>query len=222
MFSLQEKIEKMGGDLPVGQVQAADMLEAAKNGYEYKLDSSKTTWSLYRKTTQPVLMVNPNDAESAEMQLAAKIFHLKRGINQYIITQEALNPFSSTSPAEGVVNIDLETRSLLQALYFVSHGIDVPAEHEAQGLVTVTRDAAGTPFNWHQVTNGLFRVLSSKSKERPTNAHVAVQYKGYWFYIDDADQETKSTFSLLMELARMELAGGSSTGPVLTLPVGSR
>ena len=45
-----------------------------------------------------------------------------------------------------------------------------------------------------------FRVRSAKANERPPGAHVAIQYKGYWFYIDDIDQETKSTFSLLMEL----------------------
>ena len=51
---------------------------------------------------------------------------------------------------------------------------------------------------------------------------MAVQYKDYWFYIDDTDQETKSTFSLLMELARLELAGKSGPGPQLTLPVGGK
>ncbi len=222
VFSLQDKPEKMGGDLPLAQVQAADMLEAAKDGYEYKLDANKTTWTLYKKTTQPVLMVNPKALNTPEMRIIANTFHLKPGVTEYIISQEALNPFSSTYPAEGVENIDLETRSLLQALYYVSHGIEVPSEHEVQGLVTVTLDASGKPFDWHKVTDGLFRVKASHNEEQPKNAHVAVKYKGYWFYIDDADQATKSTFSLLMELARMELAGGATKGPVLTLPVGSR
>jgi hypothetical protein len=222
VFSMQEKSEKMGGDIPLVQVQAADMLEAAKNGYEYKLDAHKSTWSLYKKSTQPVLMVNPKALNTPEMQVIRNTFHLKRGVTEYIITQDALNPFSSTYPAEGVVNIDLETRSLLQALYYVSHGIEVPFEHEAQGLVTVTLDASGKPFDWHKVTNGLFRVRTSHNADPPNNAHVVIKYKGYWFYIDDADQATKSTFSLLMELARMELAGGVVKGPVLTLPVGSR
>jgi hypothetical protein len=51
---------------------------------------------------------------------------------------------------------------------------------------------------------------------------VAVQYRGYWFYIDATDQDTKSTFSLLVELSRLELAGKPGPGPVLTLPVGGR
>ena len=70
--------------------------------------------------------------------------------------------------------------------------------------------------------DGLFRVHSLKSDTRPANAHTAVPYKGYWFYIDETDQDTKSTFSLLVELSRLELAGKTGPGPVLTLPVGGR
>ena len=56
----------------------------------------------------------------------------------------------------------------------------------------------------------------------PARALVAVPYRGYWFYIDDTDHETKSTFSLLLELSRLELAGKTGVGPVLTLPVTGR
>jgi hypothetical protein len=49
----------------------------------------------------------------------------------------------------------------------------------------------------------------------------AIKYRGYWFYIDDSDQATKSTLSLLMELERLGLAGSNNSGPLLTLSVGS-
>ena len=68
----------------------------------------------------------------------------------------------------------------------------------------------------------LFRVYSVKASEPPENAHVAVAYKGHWFYIDQTDQDTKSTFSLLLELSRLEVLGKAGTGPLLTLPIGSR
>src|SRR5215471_1071209 len=142
--------------------------------------------------------------------------------DQSYITQEALNPFPSTYPPEGVTSLDLETRSLLQALYYVSHGIDIPPAHAAGGLVTVTRDAAGQAFDWGQVMRGFFRVHWAQGHARPPGAHVAVKYKDYWFYIDDTDQETKSTFSRLMELARLELTGKTGPGPQLTLPVGGK
>jgi hypothetical protein len=51
---------------------------------------------------------------------------------------------------------------------------------------------------------------------------VAVQYKGYGFYIDETDQETKSTFTLLMEIARLNLTDKGGAKPVFTLPLGGR
>lgn len=66
----------------------------------------------------------------------------------------------------------------------------------------------------------LFRVRSQSGTERPTNAHVAVNYKDHWFYVDETDQDSKSTFSLLVELSRLELTGKSGPGPQLTLPIG--
>jgi hypothetical protein len=110
----------------------------------------------------------------------------------------------------------------LQALYYVSHGIEIPPEHAATGLVTITRDPSGQPFDWRAITDGLFRVRSAKRDDRPPGAHVAVPYKGYWFYIDEIDLDTKATFSLLLELARLELAGKTGPGPTLTLPLGGR
>jgi hypothetical protein len=138
------------------------------------------------------------------------------------VTVEALNPFPATYPPEGVTKLDLETRSLLQAMYYVAQGVDVPPEHVAQGLLTVTRDEQGRPFDWQNVTKGLFRVRSAKESEPPAHAHVAIQHQGYWFYIDDTDQDTKTTFSLLMELARMELSAKGGSEPLLTIPLGGR
>src|SRR5262249_1942970 len=124
--------------------------------------------------------------------------------------------------SEGLTSIDLETRSLLQALYYVSHGVDLPGEHIADGLATVTRTPSGEPFDWLLLMKGLFRVHSVKASDPPPNAHVAVPYKGHWFYIDQTDQDTKSTFSLLLELSRLELVGKAGTGPVLTLPLSGK
>ncbi len=222
VLSVEGRNEAQGSSLPAGSVTARDIIEATKSGYEYRLDDKGTAWTLFKKTTQPVLLLDPQAADSVEMREVARAFKLKAGLAKFPITQETFSPFPSTYPSEGVTGVDLETRSLLQALYFVSHGIDVPPEHAAARLVTVTRDASGQPFDWQLVMSGLFRAYSAKADKRPPNAHVAVQYKGYWFYIDETDQDTKSTFSLLMELSRLELAGKAGSGPLFTLPLSGR
>jgi hypothetical protein len=48
---------------------------------------------------------------------------------------------------------------------------------------------------------------------------VAVQYRDYWFYIDKTDQDTLTTFSLVVELSRLALRDQTGPGPVLTLMV---
>ena len=220
VFGVEERTEAQGSPLPPGSVTPRDVIEAAKSCYEYRLDERGTGWTLLKKIPQPVLLVDPRAVDSAEMREVAQVFKLKLGLTKFPLTQEASKPFPATYPSEGVTGIDLETRSLLQALYYVSHGIDIPAEHAAAGVVTVTRDSTGRPFDWQLVIDGLFRVRSIKSDERPPSAHVAVPYRGYWFYVDDTDQDTKATFSLLMELSRLELTGKAGPGPVLTLPLG--
>jgi len=220
VFSVEERSEPQGSSLPADSVTARDLVEAAKNGYEYRRNGD-SQWTLVKKTGQPVLLVDPRAVDSPEMREVSRAFKLKAGLTRFPITQESLTPFPSTYPSEGVAAIDLETRSLLQALYYVSHGVEVPDQHALEGLVTVTRDASGQPFDWRPVMGGLFRVASVKG-DRPPNAHVAIPYKGYWFYIDRVDQETKATFSLLMELSRLEVIGKSPSAPVLTLPIGGR
>ena len=166
-FATEERSEAQGSPLPVGSVSGRDMVEAAKSGYEYRLDDQGSAWTLFKKSAQPVLLVDARAADSAEMRAVAEAFQLKPGLTKFPITQEAFHPFLATYPGEGVTGIDLETRSLLQALYYVSHGIEVPPEHAAAGLVTVTRDPSGQPFDWRQVTQGLFRVSSVKGDTRP-------------------------------------------------------
>lgn len=222
VFGVDEREERLAGPLPAAAVTAHDVVEAAKNGYEYRPDENSATWSLVRKASHPVLRIDPEALESPEVQDFVRVFRLKSGLTQYDITEESLNPFPSTYPPGGVTSLDLETRSLLQALYYVSHGVDIPEEHAKRKLVTITLDAHNQPFDWPAVMSGFFRVHSAKAKsaEPPANAHVVARYKDYWFYIDESDQETKATFSLLMELARLELAGRPGPGPQLTLPIG--
>lgn len=222
VFGLDERVESIGGALPASSIKANDVIEAAKSGYEYQAEANGKTWRLIRKKQQPVLRIGPMGISSAEFRILIEIFKLEPGLSQYDITQEVLSPFPTTYSRKGVNKIDLETRSMLQALYFVSHGVSVPAEHLARGMARQTLEESGQVFDWGRITAGLFAVQHQAGGERPLTARVAIPYRGYWFYIDEADQQTKSTFSLLVELSRLELNTKAGPGPVLTLPVGAR
>jgi hypothetical protein len=103
------------------------------------------------------------------------------------------------------------------ALYFLSQSVQPPAPHVEEGLVTVTKDDDGQPFDWSKVTGSVMTIHSQQ--ERPQNASVAVQYRGWWFYIADDDQRSKVTFSLVKVLFSLQSAAGTGKSPVLTLPV---
>ncbi len=114
--------------------------------------------------------------------------------------------------------IAMETRSYSAILFFMSQSVEVPSRDEDDGRVTVTRDESGEPFDWSMVTGGMMRIQSSES--RPSNATVAVRYRGSWFYIDDSDLDSKSTFVLLSQLSALQSADVRGAAPLLTLPVG--
>ena len=218
VFGTEEREE------PQGTVAAAptahDLLDAAKEGYEFRPDHNSAL-VLVKKSRQPVMKVHPEALASAEMRELVQVFGLRPGLPKYDLKIENLDPFKPNHPRDGVDVLDLETRSLLQVLYFVSKGLDVPVEHMERGFVQSTTDVTGQPFDWRKITSNLFHVYSA-NKDRPPTAHVAVKYLDYWFYIDKADQDTMATFSLLMQLARLETNGKTGLGPALTLPLGGR
>jgi hypothetical protein len=220
VFSTEEREEPQGTTVAAAIPTAHDLLDAAKEGYEFRPDHN-IALALVKKNRQPVMRVHPEALTSAEMRELVQVFGLRSGLSKYDLKIENLDPFKINHPPNGVDVLDLETRSLLQVLYFVSKGLDVPVEHMRRGFVQATTDKTGQPFDWRKITSNLFHVYSTDG-DKPPSAHVAVKYLGYWFYIDKADQDTMATFSLLMQMARLETNGKTGLGPALTLPLSGR
>ena len=124
-----------------------------------------------------------------------------------------LNQFTDSN-----AKINFQTRSFMGVMYFLAQSVSVPSAEVEAGKVTVTRDASGGAFDWQRVTDGLMAIQSSKAA--PDNAAVAVRYRGSWFYIDDTDQASKSTFALLGQLFALQSEADKGGAPILTLPIG--
>jgi len=90
--------------------------------------------------------------------------------------------------------------------------------HGPVGRPRLPQDVDGRVFDWRDVTRNLFEV--KLSAQRPANGAVTARYRGQWFYIDDTDLDSKSTFSLLAQLFALQSGKTPKVGPVLTLPVG--
>lgn len=217
VIGIENREDPIQQALPLNKLGDQMMAQALKNGYEVKLLPDGKSAKIVQKIQKPVLYIAPAAINSPEVKTFTKAFHLKHGLHKYDITDQDIEPFSINEAQDKIEWLDLETRSLLQALYYVSHGVNVPPEHLARGLARQTLEQNQQAFDWHAVVGDLFTVYASQ--QRPSNAHTAVQYQNYWFYIDEADINTKSTFSLLMELSRLELNDKKTSGPLLTLPV---
>ncbi|MCB1036809.1 MAG: hypothetical protein KDD47_23490 [Acidobacteria bacterium] len=108
-------------------------------------------------------------------------------------------------------------RSLLAVLFFLSQAVDVPPEHEAAGLVTVTRNADGSPFDWDKVTDRLLEIHTSERP--PERAAVTIPYRGYYFWVADDDLTSKSTLNLVSFLFALKAGSQEGKEPLLTLGV---
>jgi hypothetical protein len=220
------KVEEDVFDDPIAldQVGGEALVEARKAGYEYRRTPDAKAWQLVRKARKLYLDLSPRALGSPEYTELVRLLNLRPGLTRYEVTRSTVG-FVEPGPGAGPSDkLTLVPRSLIQVAFYLAHGVEVPAEHLASGVAKPTVGPDGRVFDWQDVTGGLFTVKAACGKKPPPGAAVAVHYRGYWFYIDDTDHATKSTFVLLRPARQLDLgaSGGErkGNGPVLTLPVG--
>jgi len=107
--------------------------------------------------------------------------------------------------------IAISTRSTFDLIEVLRAAIEIPQEHANAGLARryPTPGMAGKDIRIHT------------SKDKPERAAVAVNYRGYWFYIDDTDMHTKLFYKMVRTLWSVSIAAAADqkTAPVLTIPV---
>jgi hypothetical protein len=221
-FIREEKITTVGSHLPESNVTANSLVEAAKNGFEYQRQSD-SSWALIKRNRRLNLHIRPTAITRPEVLELCALLHLKPGKTDYEVTVASQEePFSSAGSLREANSINIYPRSVVQASFYLSHGVVIPPEHHVCGIIKPALSPDGTVFDWQQLTSGLFAVHSVKQHLRPNCASVAVKYRDYWYYIEDCDNDSKITFSLLIAMTRVNLLGTKKGGPMLTLPVSSR
>ncbi|MDO9315340.1 MAG: hypothetical protein Q7T97_12420 [Burkholderiaceae bacterium] len=103
------------------------------------------------------------------------------------------------------------SRSMLELLLELGFGIEVPEAHVKAGRVLPGR---------RQVDSKPYTPLTHirSGAEAPADAYVAVPYRGRWYWIDDSDVASKSTFTFLLILFSLAETGQSAAAPVVTVP----
>ena len=99
-------------------------------------------------------------------------------------------------------SIDVVTRSLLGVMFYLSEAVEVPEQDIVEGRVTVTKTDEGEVFDWAEITGELLHIHSSPNP--PVDVSLQIFYRNYWFYINDSDLTSKSTFSLLAQIYALQ------------------
>ncbi len=213
-FITEESTRELSGPLPENAVTSAAVVEAAKNGYEYRQKPDKT-WVLTKKDRRLLLKINPEVVNDGEVVELCALLNLQPGKSEYdVVVGSTKDPFPGKAPAKPGTTIHIYPRSTAQALFYIARGVQVPLPHLA------CANAQPVPETSAEITNGLFTVFSAHQHCPPACAYVAVKYRDWWFYIDDRDNDSKMTFNLMVVMSRLNLIGQRRNGPALTLPVG--
>jgi hypothetical protein len=218
----EEHTTEVGSPRPAASITAAAEVDAARNGLEYRPRGDGQLWVLVRRERRLVVEITPGAEQSPEVTELIGLLHLVPGRMRYELVMAArgdVDPARFPTPPSPVLRV--VTRSSAQVLFYLANGVEVPPKQVEAGLVHLPVDAEGRPVG-PEVTRGLFQVRTCKGLEPPKSAYVAVKYRGWWYYLDDSDQQSKATFALVLGMSRLDFARQriGTTGPVLTLPAG--
>jgi hypothetical protein len=213
----ESRATELSDALPAQAVSAADVLAAAKAGYRFQ--TLPDGQAVLTACTPILVMRTPPEATAVpQVREIIDLLRLEPGRASYDIRPAASPGAEPTVSTECRACIDIATRSLLGMLFYLSQAVEAPPAHCRAGLVTTTVDECGQPFDWTEMMGNLLQVHCCAMP--PRNAAVAVRYRGYWFYIDDTDLTSKSTFGLLGQLLALQAGSEVKIAPLLTLPIG--
>lgn len=210
LIGFVERQEIVSSPIDGDLVSAGDLLSAAKSGYQFLPAPLPGQYVLTKKTPQPVMWVRLENDNGRSLK---QLLRLKLNCQPPFDILAGAGLYRREMDYQSIV---LRTRSLLGAIVYLSQAVNPPEDHIKKGFTTKQ-----WPLPGDKTTDILkvFNVLSSK--DRPA-ASLAVEYRNYWFYIDETDMASKAAFLVLSEFYRLAISEGMPGQiPILTLPVGA-
>jgi hypothetical protein len=111
--------------------------------------------------------------------------------------------------------VTIRARSLLALMTFLAQGVELPEEQVVEGRLTLEFDAdAMTEVSAH------LPLHVHSSVEKPVDAFISVNYRGYWYYVVNTDHRAKRVIGLLNYLFQLQAPKTPQLAPVLTVPTG--
>ncbi len=156
-----------------------------------------------------VVFIHPDAKASEEFRTLTRILRLDPEIERYRLRLGLTGG--------GGDEMVIETRSILSTMFYLGQGIKIPEPSRRVENVNVSLDKNAQTFDWDELYDNLISFRSSK--EKPTDPYTSVRYGGYWYFIDNSDQESKETLTMLSIVLTLKAGGAPTKGPLLTLPV---
>jgi hypothetical protein len=142
---------------------------------------------------------------------AEDVRFIKQALGLRADAKEARLVFGSLRQRED--EIALLTRSIMEIMVELASGVDVPAQHLAEGRV---RPGAAPELRTGRGAGPTIQVHSGDAP--PRDAYVAVRYRNNWFWVDDRDLASKRMFTFLRMFSSIAETGVTPQVPVLTIP----
>ncbi|MBO9517288.1 MAG: hypothetical protein J7493_04410 [Porphyrobacter sp.] len=142
-----------------------------------------------------------SDSDRADLEFVRRTLNLSGDGSRLSIIFAA----SPTEPNQ----LAITTRSMFEILAEMAQGVEIPPEHADQTAAAQSLPEGSAP---------LIRIRSGKS--RPTDPHVAIRYRGYWFWIDGTDVESKRSFLIAQVLMSLNDTSSDTNAPLVTIPTG--
>jgi len=193
---------------------------ANANNFEL-VNYDNDVWQTHRYEQQMSLRFATASKNSPDAQRLRKLLNLEDDrynfpmVNAEVVNAEKPRGIYGQAPGALDPNITwaelgLRGRSMMEIMQVASKKVQMPEEEVARGVAVVDANQAAAR------DTGLV-IKSSKSEP---DSMLRTNYRGYWFYIDDSDLESRKQFALLNAL--FAVIGGTVPGaaPVMTIPVG--
>jgi hypothetical protein len=218
-FDYETRREPISAPLSPSQIDGGSTVDAVQAGVAFKVHEDGRVQLFYAKRTL-VMRIARSATGSSEIARLRELLSLDPTRLLYDVVEQEDSDYDPLEPEKRLKEIGIDSRSLMGVLYYLSHGVEVSQADLDSGIVTRTTDRDGELYDWSDLLGGLFRARISDDWFRPSEAAFAVQHRGRWFYIDDSDLTSKSTFLLLGQLFALQAGEVDEAGPVLTLPIG--
>ena len=178
-FFSEEREEKFSEGLPTARLAGKEVLEAAKDGYEFRKDEKKDMWTLIKKKQQPILRFSSDAVKDADFIEFCRAFKLKQGLTTYELVADKADPFWRTlRKTASFISTSKRVRSCRccspVARYLGTGGAS------AVGPGADDAGARWPRIRLQQVLGGLFQVCHAKDTIA-RRMHVAIRYHDYWF-----------------------------------------